>query len=328
MSSGRSGAKSVEVAAFSHRRGKLHARPALTERSRDYHSRRCRHRGTIPLSGAEDCTACPNGYYNLEEKSSCLEVFRCGSGSYVKNVSVSTQEGRCALCPAGRTQRYSEIFALERGGIGVHPLECVDCPVGRYVDREGKVQCLDCPAGRFGNRTGLASSACTGVCPEGYHCSQSCVQPKPCPAGTACPQASMVPTPLLPGISYRFSHDKTSGLLAISESACPKGKYSGGGVLIEGVHSVGTGNLSARCWCAPTYLSHAYPSHAYPSLPSISLPLAHPPISSPPPSLSLSVPLPPPPPPPLSLSLRMYGLSFRAIFRNPRLCLLHGLQVR
>jgi hypothetical protein len=110
--------------------------------------------GYYALSGATLCTACPNGYYNNEKKSSCLEVFRCGSGSYVKNVSEVLAEERCAKCPAGSTQRLPETFGLEHGGFEMHPLNCFLCPVGRYQAKEGQRACLGCPEGRFGNTTG------------------------------------------------------------------------------------------------------------------------------------------------------------------------------
>jgi hypothetical protein len=199
--------------------------------------------GYFSLSGSENCTACPNGYYNHEVKSTCLEIFRCQSGSYVKNVSKLVEEHRCEKCPAGRTQRYSEIFSGEWGGLEVHPLECVDCPAGRYQSNTGQMQCNSCPEGRYGNTTGLARRECTDVCPEGSFCSQSSVNPKACPTGTACPKGSAVPMPLLPGVSYRFSYNISTESLVIEHVQCPRGKFravDAASIAAEGdVHSDG-----------------------------------------------------------------------------------------
>jgi hypothetical protein len=171
------------------------------------------------------CKACPNGYYSNEKKASCLEIFRCGSGSYVKNVSEVLAEGRCAKCPPGSTQRWSETFRLDQVGSEVHPLNCFDCAVGKYQAEEGQIQCIDCPEGRFGNTTGGTTGSCTAVCPEGFYCSQSAEHPQPCPTGTVCPEGVAVPMPLLPGLSYRFERNETSGMLMIEQADCPKGKF-------------------------------------------------------------------------------------------------------
>jgi syndecan 4 len=56
------------------------------------------------------------------------------------------------------------------------------CDPGTYA-LAGAALCTNCPAGRYGATAGLAVSACTGLCPEGYECPLGTATPALCPAG-------------------------------------------------------------------------------------------------------------------------------------------------
>lgn len=69
------------------------------------------------------------------------------------------------------------------------------CSMACLGSRSGEAQCeagtfcvggrrRPCPSGTFGATTGLTSSICSDICPEGSYCPEGSIEPIPCPAGT------------------------------------------------------------------------------------------------------------------------------------------------
>ena len=62
----------------------------------------------------------------------------------------------------------------------------VPCPKGTYGGRKNlayEFECSTCPAGSLCNITGIENPS-DHLCPPGYYCPRSALEPTPCPVGT------------------------------------------------------------------------------------------------------------------------------------------------
>jgi hypothetical protein len=76
------------------------------------------------------------------------------------------------------------------------------CSLGEYFsfsyveNGQRATRCLQCPAGRFGNSTSLRTSACSGLCTQGYYCPLGSSTPTQMECGgvhVICPEGSPAP---------------------------------------------------------------------------------------------------------------------------------------
>jgi len=133
-------------------------------------------------SGAEQCSLCNSGKYEIGDGSSCASCnpghkcnggiqYECPVGTYQNQtgatscidstagsyigVTGATGPAQMRECPAGT---YSEAGASE----------CTPCPAGTYSGTAGAtdvLQCIACPAGKYSSETGATGSSVCVDCP-------------------------------------------------------------------------------------------------------------------------------------------------------------------
>ena len=155
-----------------------------------------------PLSGAQSCILCPDGYIGVESltpdearNSKLVACTECAANTYSSSLTL------CAECPANTKapQVSNELTDCKclPGYTGQDGSECAPCAPGTYKSVEGSTECVACPADTYqaqDNATSLTaclSCAQTTTSAEGStHCvckagyteeGENCVS---CPAGS------------------------------------------------------------------------------------------------------------------------------------------------
>ena len=137
--------------------------------------------GTLGGSGQMNCTICPMGYYNIQNRA-----------------------GQCINCPAGHHR-------AEAAG------SPVPCPPGTFEDQHGQVTCPAC--GQDNYLDILGQVACF-VCPAGSECSDGAIGPIPYPPGTFSAAGKTVCAPCLTGHQTTLNGSRYCGICGPGHS-CP-----------------------------------------------------------------------------------------------------------
>ena len=112
----------------------------------------------LPLALDENDEECKEGYYLVEDNSTCI---KCPDGQSSNTNSIS-----CFLCPAGT---FSNIdYEI-----------CMPCFKGFYNPEEGAAECLRCP---LGQSSGYGASSCSN-CTAGTYSNNENFLCKDCPKG-------------------------------------------------------------------------------------------------------------------------------------------------
>ncbi|DAZ92498.1 TPA: hypothetical protein N0F65_012728 [Lagenidium giganteum] len=122
--------------------------------------------GAASLLRNKHCSAdCPAGFYCPPGSSAPIE---CGDPSVY-----------CPIRSAAPTQVPQGFYSV--GVAARQRASVLPCPPGEYCNLGTR---YPCPAGSYGATPGLASAACSGLCPAGFYCPERTSQPLPCAAGT------------------------------------------------------------------------------------------------------------------------------------------------
>jgi len=147
---------------------------------------------TSGATTAEDCLACPNGYYTSNEGATVCEG-PCPAGSYTTDdandtdgVGVTSGGTHCVMCPPGRYNNESgqgSCAACELGSAsGAGATTCTSCSPGTYADTKGAETCASCPDGTYTVTSGAVSCA---ACEAGTESATGAAACSACPRGKA-----------------------------------------------------------------------------------------------------------------------------------------------
>ena len=153
------------------------------------------------------CTDCPKGYEQpLNNYQTGCKI--CDAGEYAPNVGT----GSCTSCELGKYQSESGKDT------------CIDCQSGRYANVRGHSNCKECPSGQYQNS--VAQSGCKSCAKGTYTSTTGQSQCLGCNTHTFQDQTGQTSCKNCPGGKYGNNNPKTSSNAC---SACPSGRYSGGG---------------------------------------------------------------------------------------------------
>lgn len=175
---------------------------------------------------------CPAGFYGhdeMETSPTCSGL--CEAGYYCLNASTSPHQNKCGnatvYCPKGSI----EPLRVPSGAYSIHGssqqtrVSFETCPEGFWC-AEGVSR--PCGAGRYGSTRGLTTSACSGLCKEGYFCNTMSTTPTQHPCGTNasiyCPRGSKEPMTVSEGYYTLGGHDAENQGRTM-ERLCPRGEY-------------------------------------------------------------------------------------------------------
>lgn len=198
------------------------------------------------VSGAQNCTLCGKGKYNVAEnsifESSCV---RCPAGKFLDGLGAKMASS-CVECPPGTYQpilgatQFSDCIPCAKGKYStagpaqVYAEVCNDCERGKYLNFVGAAfqeNCTACPTGTYATQTGNTDLSYCLKCPKGkFSVTESAFLPQFC---IRCSYGKYSSTEGNgdPGLCLSCSPGKYSSILGATDrqncSSCTPGTYSG-----------------------------------------------------------------------------------------------------